>query len=422
LGIFYIILALTALAGLPLFLLISVLAITGYISSDLNPIIYFGELLRLTSNPTLIAIPLFSLAGFVLAKSKAPKRLVNLANAIIGDLPGGLAIVALVVMAVFTSFTGASGITIIAMGGLLLPALLKYGYPEKFSLGLLTASGSIGLLFAPSLPIILYGIVAETSINNLFIGGFIPGLLLVSGMALYSIKSGKVVNQNDKHEKVRLLPAIKDAIWEIPLPIIVIGGIYGGFFTATEAAVITASYLIIIECFIIGDIHPIRELPQVFKESSILIGSILLILGSALALTNFLVYAEIPMIILGWIKSLVASKIGFLLLLNVFLLIVGCLMDVFSALVVVVPLILPLALDYGVDPIHLGIIFLANLEIGYCTPPVGLNLFIASIRFQKPVLSLYRAALPFLLIQLIILALITYIPFLTLYPVQLLGH
>ena len=423
LSFIYIILAIIALAGLPLFLVLSVLALTGYISADINPAIYFAELLRLANNPVLIAIPLFTLAGFILAGSKAPQRLVNLANALIGGLPGGLAIVALVVMAVFTSFTGASGITIIALGGLLLPALLKDGYPERFSLGLLTASGSIGLLFAPSLPLILYGIVSETSIDNLFIGGFIPGILLVSGMAIYSVRSGSTISrQNENKPKVKLLPAVRDAIWEIPLPVIVIGGIYGGFFTATEAAVITASYLIIVECFIIGDIHPLRDLPRVLRESCVLIGSILLILGSALALTNYLVYADIPTILLGWIKSVVTSKIGFLLLLNVFLLIVGCLMDVFSALVVVVPLILPIALDYGIDPIHLGIIFLANLEIGYCTPPVGLNLFIASIRFQKPVLALYRAALPFLLIQLIILALITYVPLLTLYPVQLFGR
>ncbi len=416
-------LAFLALVGLPLFLVLSLLAIAGFISADLNPALYFAELLRLANNPTLIAIPLFTLAGYVLAESKAPERLVRLARAVIGNFPGGLAIVALVIMAVFTSFTGASGITIVALGGLLLPTLLKGGYSERFSLGLLTASGSIGLLFPPSLPLILYGVVAATSIDNLFIGGFIPGLLLVSGMAVFSFREGiKVVRLSGGQEKEPLIPAVKAAAWEIPLPVIVIGGIYGGIFTVTEAAVVTASYLIIVECFIIRDIHPVKDLPHVLKESSVLIGGILLILGAALALTNFLIFADVPTILLGWIKSVVQSKFMFLLLLNLFLLLVGCMMDVFSALVVVVPLILPLALEYGIDPIHLGVIFLANLEIGYCTPPVGLNLFIASFRFQKPILKLYRAALPFLLIQLIILALITYIPALTLYPVELFGR
>lgn len=422
-SLLYIILVFLALAGLPLFLILSLLALIGFLSADLNLAIYFAELLRLANNPTLVAIPLFTLAGYVLAESNAPERLVRLARALMGNFPGGLAIIALVVMAVFTSFTGASGITIVALGGLLLPTLLKDGYPEKFSLGLLTASGSIGLLFPPSVPLILYGVVAETSIDNLFIGGFIPGLLLVSGMAIFSFRKGiSVIHQREPSAKEPLGAAVKAAAWEIPLPIIVIGGIYGGIFTATEASVVTASYLIIVECFIIRDIHPLRELPRVLKESSILIGGILLILGAALALTNFLIFADVPTILLGGIKSMVQNKYVFLLLLNLFLLLVGCLMDVFSALVVVVPLILPLALDYGVHPIHLGVIFLANLEIGYCTPPVGLNLFIASFRFKKPILKLYRAALPFLLIQLIILALITYIPALTMLPVEIFGH
>ena len=412
-----------ALAGLPLFLVLSGLALVGFTSADLNLTIYFAELLRLANTPTLVAIPLFTLAGYILAESKAPERLVRLARALFGNLPGGLALVALLVMALFTAFTGASGITIVAMGGLLLPALLKSGYPKKFSLGLLTASGSIGLLFPPSLPLILYGVVSETPIDSLFIAGILPGLLLVSGMAAFGIFKGlKMDRKAEDAVREPLLPAIKSAIWEIPLPFIVVGGIYGGFFTVSEAAVVTAVYLIIIECFIIRDIHPFKQLPRILMESSVLIGGILVILAAALALTNYLIYADVPMVLLGWIKAAVKSRFAFLLLLNLFLLMVGFLMDVFSALVVVVPLILPLALDYGVDPIHLGIIFLANLEIGYCTPPVGLNLFIASFRFQQPIMSLYRAALPFLAIQLVILALITYIPALSLLPLQLFNH
>jgi len=240
-------------------------------------------------------------------------------------------------------------------------------------------------------------------------------------MALFSVRKGlKVKEETASQAREPLIPAIKSAVWEIPLPLIVVGGIYGGFFTVTEAAVVTAAYLVVVECFIIRDINPVKDLPHVLTKSSVLIGGILVILGAALALTNFLVYADVPTTLLAWIKVLVKSRLAFLLLLNVFLLMVGFLMDVFSALVVVVPLILPLALDYGVNPIHLGVIFLANLEIGYCTPPVGLNLFISSFRFQRPILELYRAALPFLVIQLLILVLITYIPGLSLYPVELL--
>ena len=417
------VLLLLALAGLPLFLVLSGLALTGFISADLNPALYFAELLRLANNPTLVAVPLFTFAGYILAESKSPERLVRLARALIGGFPGGLALVALVIMALFTAFTGASGITIVAMGGLLLPALLKSGYTERFSLGLLTASGSIGLLFPPSLPLILYAVVSETPIDKLFVAGIIPGLLLVGGMGLFSVKQG--IGKSAKvgsGAREPLLPALKEAAWEIPLPIIVLGGIYGGFFTVTEAAVVTAAYLVIIECFIIKDLHPVKDLPRILTESSVLIGGILLILGAALALTNFLVYADVPTTLLAWIKTVVGSKFTFLLLLNVFLLAVGCLMDIFSALVVIVPLILPLAIGFGVDPIHMGIIFLANLEIGYCTPPVGLNLFIASFRFKKPIMKLYRAALPFLAIQLIILAIITYFPELTLFSIRLFGR
>lgn len=418
-SVFVICLALLAFAGLPLFLVLAALALAGFSSADLNPGLYFAELLRLAGNPTLVAVPLFTLSGYILAESHAPERLVRLARALVGWMPGGLAVVSVVLLAIFTAFTGASGITIVALGGLLFPVLLKGGYHKRFSLGLLTSSGSIGLLFPPSLPLILFGVVAETSINDLFIGGILPGLLLVSGISLYCVKQGLSVGKTSKGKRESILPAIINARWEIPLPILVIGGIYGGFFTASEAAIVTASYLILVECFIIKDIHPFRDLPRVMVESSVLIGGILIILGSALALTNFLIYSDVPTILLTWIKSVVNSRITFLIMMNLFLLAVGCLMDVFSALVVVVPLLLPIASEFGIHPVHLGIIFLANLEIGYSTPPVGLNLFISSFRFNQPILKLYRATLPFLSIQLVILILITYIPALTLLPVKL---
>ncbi len=415
-GLFFI-----AMIGLPLFIVLSMLALAGFLSEDLNLSIYFAELIRLAENPTLVAIPLFTVAGYILAKSKASDRLVRFAQALIGWLPGGLAVVALSTMALFTAFSGASGITIVAMGGLLLPALLKSGFRENFSLGLLTVSGSVGLLFPPSLPLIIYAVIAETPVDKMFIAGIVPGILMVSGLSLYSIKHGfKLQTEKLKHREP-VLPAIREAIWELPLPVVVIGGIYSGFFTATEAAIATVFYLIIVECFIIRDIHPLRDLPGILRESSILIGGILLILGSALALTNYLVFVDVPSTMVDWIKSFVTTRIGFLLMLNIFLLIIGCLMDVFSALVVVVPLILPVALEFGIDPVHLGIIFLANLDIGYSTPPVGLNLFISSFRFKRPVLQVYRSTIPFLAIQIIILILITYIPVLTLYPLGLMG-
>ena len=416
---FLITLVAIALAGLPLFLVLSILALAGYITTDQVQILYFAQLIQLAEKPTLLAIPLFTLAGFILAESRASDRLIKVARLILGWMPGGLAIVALVTMAIFTAFTGASGVTIVAMGGLLMPSLIKSGYKEKFSLGLLTASGSIGLLFPPSIPLIIYGVVSETPIDSLFIGGILPGIVIITGMAIYCFRHGLLIKHEIEEKQESIIYAIKDAIWELLLPVVVIGGIYGGLFTVTEAAVVTVHYLIVVECFIKRDIKIIRDMPRILTESSVLVGGILVILGAALALTNVLVYLDIPTVILNWIKEIVKSPIAFLLLLNIFLLLVGFLMDIFSALVVIVPLIYPIAMGYGIDPVHLGIIFLANLEIGYCTPPVGLNLFIASFRFNRPVLSLYKAALPFLGIQLIALLLITYIPALTLFPVSI---
>lgn len=409
------------LAGLPLFLVLSFLALFGYVSIDRVQILFFTEFSKLAKNSTLIAIPLFTLAGFILAESKASDRLVTVTRALIGWLPGGLAIIAVLTMALFTAFTGASGVTIVAMGGLLLPSLISSGYKEKFSLGLITASGSVGLLFPPSLPLIIYGVISETSITRLFIGGVIPGMVMIAGLVFYCVKHGLRITSASNGIREPVLPAVKSGIWEMLLPVVVVGGIYTGFFTATEAAVVTVLYLVIVECFITGDIHPFRDLPRILYESSILIGGILMILGAALALTNVLVDIEAPEIALGWIKSVVKSRFLFLFLLNIFLLLVGFMMDIFSALIVVVPLILPIAQGFGINEVHLGIIFLANLEIGYCTPPVGLNLFISSFRFNKPILTLYRASLPFLVIQLIALMLITYIPALTLYPIKLLS-
>jgi tripartite ATP-independent transporter DctM subunit len=357
----------------------------------------------------------------MLAESRTPQRLVELSRAFFGWIPGGLAIVTLVSCAIFTAFTGASGVTIIALGGLLYPVMQKEGYPEKFNLGLLTSSGNLGLLFPPSLPIILYGLVSETSIDKLFIAGIIPGFLMVTLLSIYSVGRMRKVNPMvEPFAWKKAWKAIKNAAWEIPLPFIILVGIYGGFFTATEAAAVTAFYVLIVEVFIYKDISLSKGLPKVMKDSMILVGGILVILSAAMGLANYMVYEEIPMKILEWMQTFITSKIAFLLVLNLFLLVVGAMMDIFSAILVVVPLITPIALRFGVDPVHLGVIFLANLGIGYSTPPVGMNLFIASFRFEKPVLKLYVATLPFLIILLVALLLITYIPEMSLWLVELL--
>ncbi len=417
-----ILLLLLALFGTSLFVIIAAIALIAFYFEGIDSSAVIIELYRLASQPVLLAIPLFTFAGYLLAESNTPKRLVNLSRAFFGWIPGGLAIVTLVSCAIFTAFTGASGVTIIALGGLLYPVLTQEKYPEKFNLGILTASGNLGLLFPPSLPIILYGLVSGTSIDKLFLAGLLPGLLMIILLSIYSVYSMKKVNPvTEPFSAGKAWQATKEAAWEIPLPFIILVGIYGGFFTATEAAAVTAFYVFVIEVIIYKDISLFKGVPKVIRESMILVGGILVILSAALGLANYMIDAEIPMQILEWMKTFITSKLGFLLVLNIFLLVVGALMDIFSAIMVVVPLIIPIATEFGVDPVHLGIIFLANLGIGYSTPPVGMNLFIASFRFEKPILKLYTATIPFLIILLIALLLITYIPELSLWLVNLIS-
>lgn len=416
-----ILVALAALFGTPLFVILGLLALLAFAQADIMSSAVAIDMFRMAEEPMLIAIPLFTFAGYLFAESGAPRRVVRVSNALLSWFPGGLGVVALVACALFTAFTGASGVTIIAMGGLLLPALLQDRYPERFSVGLLTTSGSLGLLFPPSLPIILYAYVAAVSVDQVFVAGLVPGVLLIVLLALYSRFTAKRAGiEKRRVDWGEVWPALRGALWELPLPFIVLGGIYGGALKIVEAAAITACYALVVEVFVYRDIS-IRRLPEIVRESMVLVGGILVILSSALALTNYLVDAEVPMHILAWIQQYVSDKLTFLLLLNVFLLIVGCLMDIFSALIVVVPLIVPVAAGYGVDLVHLGIIFLTNLEIGYSTPPVGLNLFISSFRFKRPVLDVYKASLPFLLILLVALMIITYVPALSLGLVEWFG-
>ena len=410
-----------ALLGSPLFVVISALALLSFYSVDINLSVVIIEMSRLADTPLLLSLPLFIFAGSMLAESNTSRRLLNLTQALLSWMPGGLAVISLLVCAVFTAFTGASGVTIFAVGGLLLPALIDDNYSEKFSLGLITSSGSLGLLFPPSLPLILYGVVAEARVDQLFLAGILPGLLMLTLLGGYSMVTGRKAGKKQPQNPAGTIrQALREAIWELPLPVIVLGGIYGGIFVAGEAAAVTALYVLIVEIAIYRDIR-LSQLPEIMVRSMVLFGGILVVLAASMATTNFLVDQEVPSRLFELIRQYISSKYTFLLLLNIFLLIVGSMLDIFSALVLVVPLIIPIATAYGVDIVHLGIIFLTNLQIGYCTPPVGLNLFLASYRFEKPVVQLYVATLPFLILLLITLAIITYFPLLSLFLPGYLG-
>lgn len=411
-----VLLIIIALIGAPLFTVIAAAALLASHSADISPDIIIIEMHRLAASPNMIAIPLFTFAGVIMSSGGAPQRLVNFYRAAFGWMPGGLAIVTIGACAFFTSFSGASGVTILALGGLLYPILRGEGYKENFSLGLLTTSGSLGLLFPPSLAILLYGIVAGVSIEHMFFAGIVPGSLLMIMLALYSMFQGNK-NHAVKHtfEFNTLLATSKGCIWDLFLPIGVVAGIFGGFVSIMEAAAVTATYVIIVEVAIYKKINLQTQFFALLVETCILFGSLLAILLVSLGLTNLMIDAQLPMKLLAAIENHISSPLEFLLLLNLFLLLVGAMMDIFSAIIVVVPLILPLATRYGIDPIHLGIIFLANLEIGYSTPPVGINLFIASQRFGKNIVTLFKATLPYLLIMLIWLLMITYIPELSLW-------
>ena len=425
-GLVSLLLVVLALMGAPLFTVISASALWGFYQQEVDLQVVAIEIYRLSEMPVLTAIPLFTFAGYLLGESKAPQRLVRITDALLGWMPGGLAIVALATCALFTAFTGASGVTIVALGALLYPALKGAGYSERFNLGLITTSGSLGLLFAPSLPLILYGVVAQqlaldvpVSIDDLFLAGILPGTLMLVALSVYSALQKRTLpdtaTQGPKptFDGKEAWAAIKDVGWEAPLPFIVLGGIYGGFIAVSEAAAITAFYVLLVAVVIRGEIS-LRKLPIVMRDSMKLVGAIMVILAVSLASTNYMIDAEIPTSIFDFISTHIDSQLTFLLLLFFFLLILGMMLDIFSAIVIMVPIILPIAVEFGIHPVHLGILFLANMQLGYFTPPVGMNLFIASFRFQKPVTELYRATLPFFFILLTTVLMITYIPWLSL--------
>ena len=409
-----------ALLGGALFVLLGGASIIGYAMAGEPISTILIDFNRLTRNSTILIIPLFTFAGYIIAEGKAPQRLVAFARASVGWLPGGIAVVVLGTCAFFTTFTGASGVTIIALGGLVYP-ILRQTYNEKFSLGLITASGSIGLLFPPSVPLILYAIIAQVPIDRMFLAGIIPGLLILGVLSVYC--SGWSVIKKTETTPFDLTVFLKTlwaAKWELLLPFIVLGGILSGVVTLDEAAALTAIYACIVEIGIHRSIS-LKVLPRIVKESTLLVGAILIILGIALGLTNYLITLDVPTIVLDWIQSTTENRVITLIGLNIFLLIVGCLMDIFSAVIIVVPLLLPIAEQFGIDKAHLGIIVLTNLEIGYLTPPVGMNLFISSMKFDRSVVMLYRSVLLFIALLLVALLLVTYVPELSLWLPRVFG-
>ena len=410
-----VLLVVLAIFGAPLFVVIAASAMIGYQKEGIDLMAIAIEVLGIANMPFLSAIPLFTFAGYLLSESNAPKRLVRMTGALLGWMPGGLALVSLAACAFFTAFTGASGVTIIALGAILYPALKQDGYPDNFNLGLVTTSGSLGLLFAPSLPLILYGVIAEVSIDNLFRAGVLPGMLmliLLSGYSLWINRHNRKPLKSFSWKEVGA--ALAEAKWELPLPIVVLGGIYSGFFAVSEAAAVTALYVLVVEVFILREIK-LRDLPAVMRESMLLVGGILIILGVSLASTNYMIDAGVPQALLGYITEFVSSQASFLFLLFIFLLVLGAILDIFSAIVLVVPLILPIAAQYDVNAFHLGIVFLSAMQLGYLTPPVGLNLFIASYRFDRPIMNVYSATFPFLIILMLSVLIIMYWPGLSLW-------
>lgn len=377
---------------------------------------------RLVINPSLPTIPLFTLAGYFLAEGGASQRLVRVFQALFARFRGGPAIVTALVCAFFTSFTGASGVTILALGGLLMPILLTAGYPHKSALGLLTGAGSLGLLFPPCLPLILYAVVAKISIEDMFLGGVVPGTLMVALTAWWGTTQGPKATVDKGFDLGEAKAAIWNAKWELLLPVVAIAGLFSGIATPVEAAALTALYAWVIETFVYGDLKVFRDASRVMTECGLLVGGVLLILGVALGFTNYLVDAQIAERAVEWVTGSIQSPWVFLLLLNLFLIVVGCLMDIYSAIVVVVPLIVPIGVAFGIDPVHLGIVFLANLELGYLTPPVGMNLFLASYRFSKPLSEVYRSIIPILLVLLAGVLCITYVPWLTTALPRVLGR
>ena len=413
---------LAALVGAPVFVAMGGVALVLFFRDGVPVSAVTADIYRLMVSPTLPAVPLLTACGYVMAESQASQRLVRFFRALFGWMPGGVAVLVAAVCALFTTFTGGSGVTIMALGGLLLPILLKDGYKEGFSLGLVTASGSLGLLLPPSLPVILYAVVANVPADSLYLAGLLPGLLLILIVAAYGMFVGRNLTAHRQAFQLReALAAGWGAKWELSVPMVVIGLFVSGLTTMVEAAAVAFAYAIVVECFITRDIHWRLELPRVLVKASVLCGAVLILLSSALGLTSWLVDAQIPDQLLTFVRSHIQSQAMFLLVLNLVLLVLGSVLEIYSAIVILAPLVAPIGAAYGVDPVHLGVVFLANLELGFLFPPVGLNLFLSSSRFNEPLSKVYRHAVPFLIIMAISVLLITYVPAMTLGVVEFFG-
>jgi C4-dicarboxylate transporter, DctM subunit len=418
-----IVVVVAAVAGTPLFAILGGTAALLFMSDGVTPATVLIETYSLSVSPTLPAIPLFTLAGFLLAEGRASERLLRVFRAWFGWIPGGTAVVCAVLCSFFTVFTGGSGVTILALGGVLFPALLKDGYRERFALGLLTASGSLGLLLPPALPLILYAVVAQIPIEDIFIGGILPGILLTTMVAAWGVREGLRSDAGRSEFRAQeAFASLLAAKWELAIPVLVLVAMFSGLATAVEAAALTALYALIVQALIHRDLSVRRDLPRAFTECVTVIGGVLIILGVAQGFTSYLVGAQVPARLVDWVRGHITSRLAFLLVLNLFLLAVGWLMEIFAAIVVVVPLIVPLGAAFGIHPVHLGIIFIANLELGFLTPLVGLNIFLASYRFRRPVLEVCVAALPMMAILGIGVLVITYVPWLTTGLLALLGR
>ena len=402
------------LFGTPVFVVMAGFALVLFFLGGTPVASVPAQTFLLVGESSLPAIPLLTVAGYLLAESNASNRLVRAAVSLVGWMPGGLAIMSVFVCAIFTTFTGASGVTILAVGGILFPSLVKHEYPEGFSLGLVTASGSLGLLFFPSIPVILYAVVAHLDPRDLFIGGLVPGLLMIVLVAAYGVFVGvrsKTPRQPFSLREMR--EALWIAKWDLGLPLIIIVTVVTGFATIVEASALGAAYAILVELVIFRDLHPTRDLPRVLEHACTLVGAVIILLGIALGVTGYLVDADVPTLVVSWVQLHIHAQWQFLLALNVLLLVLGSVLEIYSAILVLAPLIAPLGAAFHIDPVHLGVVFLANLELGFLFPPMGLNLFLAASRFQKPLPLLYRKAMPFLLIMSVGVLLITYWPAIT---------
>ena len=413
-------LALAAVLGLPIFAAIGGAALVLFWSSGMPASVVALDVYDLSSSELLPALPLFSLTGYLMAEGQAGKRLMRMFNALVGWAPGGLAIVITLVLAFFTTL--GSGITILSMGGLILPVMMQAGYSEKSSIGLVTVGGSTGLLFPPSLPVILYGIQAGTRVDQLFIGGLLPGILLVGVVAAWGALRGYQAGAPRQPFALReAFAAIWSAKWDLLTPVIVLIGFFGGRVLIVEAAALSVVYTLLVECVIYRELHFLTDIRRIAVECSAMVGGFLIILGAALGFMDYLNSAEIPPMIVEWVQRHISSPLVFLLVLNVLLVVVGAISDIYSAILVIVPLIVPIANHYGIDPIHLGVIFLMNMELGYLMPPMGENLFLSSLRFKRKLSWIYVSTLPYLILIVIVVLLVTYVPELTLAPVKWFG-